>query len=100
MAHHNLKTWPPYFQNILDGLKTFEIRRNDRDFQVGDQLELHEFEPGHDGGITGRSVLVEVTYMTDWNQRDGYVVMGIRQPQESLVERHNRTWKELTGEGP
>jgi len=83
MAHHNLKTWPPYFQNILDGRKTFEIRKNDRDFQVGDSLELHEFEPGQGGGITGRSVLVDVIYMTDWNQRDGYVVMAIRQPFES-----------------
>lgn len=42
---HHLKTWPPYFQMILDGSKTFDLRENDRDFQEGDYLVLEEYLP-------------------------------------------------------
>ncbi len=42
---HSLKTWPVYFQQIADGQKTFEIRKNDRNFQTGDYLRLFEYDP-------------------------------------------------------
>ena len=42
---HELKTHPEYFRPITLGEKCFEIRRNDRDFAVGDTLRLCEFDP-------------------------------------------------------
>lgn len=42
---HKLKTWPQYYERILSGEKTFEIRFNDRDFQAGDILVLQEYDP-------------------------------------------------------
>ena len=35
---HSLKCWPDYFQPILDGIKTFDLRFNDRKFNVGDNV--------------------------------------------------------------
>ena len=35
MKKHILKTINPYFQDVWDNKKTFEIRLNDRDFKVG-----------------------------------------------------------------
>ena len=32
---HELKTYPKYFQETIEGNKPFEIRKNDRNFQVG-----------------------------------------------------------------
>lgn len=37
---HNLKTLPQYFDKLKEGQKNFEIRLNDRDYQVGDILKL------------------------------------------------------------
>ncbi|EOL9688637.1 ASCH/PUA domain-containing protein [Listeria monocytogenes] len=71
---HKLKILPEYFRDIAKGRKTFEIRKNDRDFQVGDTLILQEWE----GEYTGYEVPVEVTYITDYEQKEGYVVMGIK----------------------
>lgn len=42
---HTLKTLPEFFDASKRGVKPFEVRKNDRDFQVGDVLELVEFDP-------------------------------------------------------
>lgn len=75
---HELKCWPEYFIAIWDGLKSFEIRKNDRNYQVGDTLRLREWHPSH--GYTGRQVERKVSFLTDFpfGLRDGYVCMGLR----------------------
>lgn len=70
---HELKILSEYYWDIIEGRKTFEIRKNDRDFKVGDVLILREWN----GDFTGLSILVEVTYITDYAQKEGIVVMGI-----------------------
>lgn len=42
---HKLKTWPEHYEQVINGTKKFEVRRNDRDFQIGDILLLEEFDP-------------------------------------------------------
>lgn len=40
-----LKVWPEYFHFIWDGSKTFEIRKNDRDFLPGQVYYLRKWIP-------------------------------------------------------
>lgn len=87
MATHELKTVPPYFQEVLDGKKPFEIRKNDRDFKVGDTLRLREYRPvdslSVETGYTGRELDAEVTYVLQsevFGLKDGYCVLGIKRP--------------------
>lgn len=37
---HQLKIERRYYDRIREGLKTFEIRKNDRDYQVNDEIEF------------------------------------------------------------
>jgi len=65
MTVHTLKTWPDIYKLMVDGVKTFDYRKNDRDFQVGDTLRLREYIPGRRdaGRFTGRTLYVKVTYI-------------------------------------
>ena len=45
MTTHYLKCWPVYFGLVLSGAKQFELRKNDRNYQVGDVLILCEYDP-------------------------------------------------------
>ncbi|MBN3945059.1 MAG: DUF3850 domain-containing protein [Nostoc sp. NMS7] len=63
MSTHNLKTWMPFYQDVIDGRKTFELRKNDRNYQVGDILNLIEVDPSNKLTPTGRQANKEVIYL-------------------------------------
>lgn len=73
---HSLKIEIEYFDQILNGNKMFEIRLNDRDFKVGDYVYLTEIDVL--GEYTPRAGEFQITYVTDFEQKEGYVVFGIR----------------------
>jgi hypothetical protein len=77
---HLLKTWPRYWQAVADGTKTFEIRKDDRAFEVGDVLALLEWDPAT-GEHTGRSLHRTVTYVLrdaeQFGVQPGFAVLGL-----------------------
>lgn len=102
---HQLKTWPMYFTALRQGSKTFELRENDRQFKVGDTLQLREFDPcvrcwgtGREwdngdkiecfctltrtpkGRYTGHVLWYTVTYVLAKHAGlvEGYVILGIK----------------------
>jgi hypothetical protein len=61
---HELKSWPKFFQAVWDVDKKFEIRNNDRNFQVGDCLFLREYDPdAKANAYSGRELYLRVTYL-------------------------------------
>ena len=72
---HDLKVWPEYFRALAHG-KRFEVRKNDRNFQVGDELLLREYAPGPDE-YTGQTLTVTVNYILSGDDPMGYA-FGIR----------------------
>jgi hypothetical protein len=81
-ALHVLKCWPEPFQAVVEHRKRFEVRRNDRDFAIGDYLRLAEWDPTVER-FTGRQLLVRVTYVLSgpeaetFGLRRDHVAMGI-----------------------
>ena len=86
---HALKQLPEYFKPVVDGIKGFEVRKNDRPFQVGDLLALNEWDAEMER-YTGRSCLVYIDYILNDEAycKEGYVILGIK-PCE--VVSYNRT---------
>ena len=76
---HELKTLPIYFEEVICGAKSFEVRKNDRNFKVGDMLALNEYD-AEKKEYTGNSCLVYVDYiLKDENYcKNGFVIMAIK----------------------
>jgi 1-acyl-sn-glycerol-3-phosphate acyltransferase len=75
---HELKVWPKFFKPLWKGTKNFEVRRNDRNYQVGDMLVLLEWDVVKDEW-TGSGICKRVTYILDEPAfvKEGYVIMGL-----------------------
>lgn len=59
---HELKTLQAYFEAVMSGKKTFEARKNDRDFMPGDTLILKEWVPSL-SSFTGRTLKRRVSWI-------------------------------------
>lgn len=76
---HYIKSWPTQFDAIKSGEKTFEWRKNDRDYAKGDVLVLKKFDPAEGGGFMPEQITVYVTYVMygGFGLPDGYCIMSI-----------------------
>lgn len=105
---HQLKIESRFFEDIIKCTKTFEVRKNDRDFHKGDYLGLNEITPHACNGSeehkeTGNFVLVKVLDVFEDNRfiKDGYVIMSIRPCAIKEVEWDYAPWySEQSGENP
>ena len=81
MVTHKLKVWSEYMDDLISRKKSFEVRFNDRNFQLGDVLVLLEYDQKKNEYLD-REFKVEVTYILDNSVfdavKDGYVVMAIK----------------------
>lgn len=98
MTRHQMKLNDRYYDAVANGTKTFEIRKDDRGFRVGDVLELYRVNDNglyvsKDGAYASndrsglRPIQVKVTYILTHNDfpagiPEGYVVMSIEKVKE------------------
>lgn len=78
MKKHNLKILPEYFEAVARNEKTFEIRNNDRDYEVGDLVYLHEWNGTQ---YTGRYFVTTITYILEgghFGLDENYCVFSIK----------------------
>lgn len=75
---HCLKIWPGEYKAIYDNLKKFEIRVNDRNFNVGDKLVLQMYDPDKEEYM-GKELEVRITciYQGMFGLPGRLCVMGI-----------------------
>ena len=64
MKTHYLKATPEYFKDVKYGKKLFDVRFNDRDYQVGDTAVLQEWLP-HSEQYSGDEITKKITYILD-----------------------------------
>lgn len=74
---HQIKLGKTFFADAAAGIKTFTLRKNDRNYQVGDILEKQEYDNGE---YTGRALRQEVVYkLEDYTGlADGYCILGVK----------------------
>jgi Domain of unknown function (DUF3850) len=60
MTTHFIKILPQFYLPTAYGRKSFELRKNDRNYQVGDKLVLQEYDGKH---YTGHEIHCNITYV-------------------------------------
>ena len=85
---HDLKTRIDCFQAIVDGYKTAEYRKDDRNFKVGDWLNLMEWNSETES-YTGATVLFLTTHIVrdapEFGIPDGYCMLSFKQISPSRM---------------
>lgn len=67
MTTHRLKIQEQYADAIMDGTKTFEVRKNDRGYEVGDEIVFGVVtDEGYAVGAAARHPLNGTTYRIDY----------------------------------
>lgn len=87
---HKLKTWPAFFHAVRQQKKGFELRKDDRDFKVGDTLILEEYDPSYDrytGQVETRLVTFVARDIPDFGLKPGYAILSI---EVDMKERDGR----------
>ena len=84
MKIHELKLQQPFFDDVYYNRKKFEVRKNDRNYKVGDRLKLIEFPSENP-----RYVLKDIEYILEGGQygiEKDYVVLGLKEiPNSNLI---------------
>ncbi len=90
MKNIKKKILPQYFESVLNKTKTFELRKDEDNVQVGDCLDLLEWDGEK---YTGRNVRCNVTYVLrncpQYGLMDGYCIIGIDAVEEVVKIRES-----------
>jgi hypothetical protein len=87
---HELKTWPAYFDAISFSGKRFEVRRDDRDFQTGDTVRLHEWDAAK--GYSGRQLKFRIGYVLRGFLPE-HVVFALESLTAQPFEMEPKSWR-------
>ena len=81
MKTHDLKLSVEFCDAVLNGEKTFEVRKNDRGFQTGDLIRFIPTDGTSYHSLDGTSEhTYKITYILNgWGIKNGYVVLGIKE---------------------
>ena len=73
---HRVKIAAMNYRDVCYGVKSFELCKNDRDYKVGDTLEMSEYK---DGNPTGNIVRARIIYMLEnyTGLKAGYCILGL-----------------------
>ena len=84
MKLHELKIKEEYYREVESGTKTFEIRKNDRDFQVGDYIH---FTIVRGTQSIETYPLFKITYVLkdvpEYGLENGYAILSIKKMKEA-----------------
>ncbi|NOH96267.1 DUF3850 domain-containing protein [Vibrio sp. 99-70-13A1] len=77
MILHQVKIQSEYLDSIIDGKKTFEIRKNDRGYRLGDRVRMSDGK---------RYLIVHIKYISDFEQKENFIVFAFDWIQGGLED--------------
>jgi ASC-1-like (ASCH) protein len=79
MKHHVLKIENKFINFITSGAKTFEFRKNDRDYKIGDIVSFYEPKLNETYESIGPYIIEYILTQQDFKMvPEGWVIFSIR----------------------
>jgi len=91
MSVHAIKIQQPFFDDFLDGSKTFEVRVKDRDYRKGDVVIL--LEVGNDGEQVSptRIIKADIGFVLEgFGLKEEYVAFSLLNASECVPQHSDR----------
>lgn len=88
---HELSIPRDSYEAVVSGVKTFLVQRDSINYTVGDFLLLKE---SVNSGVTGEESMHQITYITDYLEPEGFIIMSIRKVPKSFRLYLDMTSKE------
>lgn len=95
---YELRLRSKYFHQVKEGIRAYEYRYNDKNFQVGDLLSLQEYNDLA-SACTGDQILVKVVSVCTEFVPEGYCIMGIKPVNPEDRCKYSFTGKTKTRDG-
>lgn len=88
---HDVKLLSEYYVLVAAGIKTCEVRKNDRDYQPGDVLRLHEFDGVM---LTGKILRAKITHVLTNEDfvKEGFSVLSFQLENPLSNSISPKTW--------
>lgn len=80
--NHRIKLELSLCDDVFSGQKSFEIRFNDRGYQLGDTVQFLPYDSINQKAAEHpvQSILYDITYMIQgWGLQEGYVAFAIKE---------------------
>ena len=77
---HTIKAWRDPFQAMWDRKKLFEFRKDDRGYEVGDYVIIHETDENAEYVLSGRRICGTISFALkgpSFGVPVGYVVLSL-----------------------
>lgn len=89
MRTHILKIKEPYFSDVLNKIKTFEIRKDDRGYEVGDKLilKLYPYIKTDIKEEIYASIIYKLDKIPQYGLAEGYCILGIKPLSYSIDDK-------------
>lgn len=103
IAKHELKILPKYYKEVSCHRKTFEIRKDDRDFKVGDIVLLREWD-GKD--YTGHQTKRKISYILrdagKYGLEKGFCILALHSVGWDCIyaQRAETVWRDAKMDAP
>lgn len=93
---HEVKCWPEPFAAVRSRLKPWELRKNDRDYRVGDTLRQFEWSPDDCAytGETDEQEIIWALYGPAFGLPEGYVIMTLSPPVSPAEQNRSQVFEE------
>lgn len=98
MIIHSLKCWPIPFSAIYHGEKNWELRKDDRQYSIGNYLLIKEWDnekQEYTGSFVEKQIVWILRSCPEWGLMDGFCILSLGATIKQGYDPDILRWNEI-----